>query len=280
MYDQNSLLISGILFASMLIAIEVGYLLGRRNEAHVIESSRTHVSAIQASLLGVLALLLGFTFSLSLQRFDNRSQAVVDEANAIGTTYLRAQLLPATMRGEVQALLRHYIDLRVRAGGISLDKELQRDVIIAQTNKVLDELWGYARRAAEEDGRPMTAGLFIQSVNELIDSYGRRDAALMRHVPELVLFLLYGTFLLTGGVVGYAAGVGGHRPPFVVYILVVLIVVLTFIIVDLDRPRRGLIQVSQSSLINLGVAIDSAQSGGEQGLVPESAPRPAVTGRR
>jgi len=279
MYDQNSLMISGILFASMLIAIELGYLLGRRNEARVNESSRTHVGAIQASLLGVLALLLGFTFSLSLQRFDNRSQAVVDEANAIGTSYLRAQLLPTTIRGEVQTLLRHYVDLRVKAGEISLDKEEQRDVIIAQANKVLDELWGYARRAAEEDARPMTAGLFIQSVNDLIDSYGRRDAALIRHVPELVLFLLYGTFLLAGGVVGYAAGVGGHRPSLVTYILVMLIVVLTFIIVDLDRPRRGLIRVSQSSLIDLGVAIDSAQWGDNEGLVPGNAPRPAVTGR-
>jgi hypothetical protein len=280
MYDQNSLLISGILFASLLIAIEVGYVLGRRNHSRVDESSRTHVGALQASLLGVLALLLGFTFSLSLQRFDNRSLAVVDEANAIGTSYLRAQLLPTAMRGDVQTLLRHYVDLRVQAGEISLDKEQQRDVIITETNKVLDELWGYARRAAEEDGRPMTAGLFIQSVNDLIDSYGRRDAALMRHVPELILFLLFGTFLLTGGVVGYAAGVGGHRPPFVAYILVILIVVLTFIIVDLDRPRRGLIRVSQSSLVNLGVAIDSAQSGGDQELVPNDAPRPAVTGRR
>jgi uncharacterized membrane protein (Fun14 family) len=122
--------------------------------------------------------------------------------------------------------------------------------------------------------------LFIQALNELIDSYGRRDAALGRHVPELVLFLLYGTFLMTGGVVGFAAGVAGHRASIVTYILVILIVVLTFIIVDLDRPRRGLIQVSQSSLIDLGAAIDAAQSAGALGAVPEDVPRPAVTGRR
>jgi hypothetical protein len=280
MYDQNSLLISGILFVSMLIAIEVGYRFGRRVESRANESSRSHVGAIQASQLGILALLLGFTFSLALQRFDNRSQAVVDEANAIGTTYLRAQLLQDTIRGEVQTLLRRYVDLRVQAGAVALDHESKRDPIIAQTNKVLDDLWGYARRAAEEDGRAVTAGLFIQSLNELIDSYGRRDAALSRHVPELVLFLLYGTFILTGGVIGYAAGVAGHRTSFVTYILVMLIVVLTFIIVDLDRPRRGLIRVSQASLIDLGVAIDSAQSAGDQGLVPEDMPRPAVTGRR
>jgi hypothetical protein len=280
MYDQNSMLISGILFVSMLIAIEVGYHLGRRTEARTNESSRAHVGAIQASLLGVLALLLGFTFSLSLQRFDNRSQAVVDEANATGTTYLRAQLLATPMSGKVQSLLRRYVDLRVQAGAVSLDHEEQRQAMITETNKVLDDLWGYARRAADEDGRAVTAGLFIQSLNDLIDSYGRRDAALSRHVPELVLFLLYGTFLMTGGVVGYAAGVGGHRTSVVTYILVTLIVVLTFIIVDLDRPRRGFIRVSQSSLIDLGAAIDAAQSAGDQGLVPEYIPRPAVTGRR
>jgi CHASE2 domain-containing sensor protein len=202
----------------------------------------------------------------------------VEEANAIGTTYLRSQLLPTSMRGEAQVLLRRYVELRVHSGKISLDEEAQRDVIIGQTNKVLDDLWGYARRAAEEDGRAMTAGLFIQSLNELIDSYGRRDAALRRHVPELVLFLLYGTFLLTGGVVGYAAGVAGHRPSFATYILIVLIVVLTFIIVDLDRPRRGLITVSQTSLVDLASAIDSAQSPGNHDS--ENASRPAVTGRR
>jgi hypothetical protein len=280
MYDQNSLLISGVLFASMLIAIEVGYILGRRVETRANESSRTHVVAIQASLLGVLALLLGFTFSLSLQRFDSRSQAVVDEANAIGTTYLREQLLHTTINDEVRTLLRRYVDLRVQAGTVSLDNEAQRHAIIAKTNKVLDDLWGYARRVADEDGRAVSAGLFIQSVNDLIDSYGRRDAALSQHVPELVLFLLYGTFLMTGSVVGYASGVAGHRPPLVAYIMVMLIVVLTFIIVDLDRPRRGLIRVDQTSLIDLGTAIDLAQSAGDQGLVPEDAPRPAVTGRR
>jgi uncharacterized membrane protein (Fun14 family) len=124
----------------------------------------------------------------------------------------------------------------------------------------------------------VTSGLFIQSLNELIDSYGRRNAALNRHVPEVVLFLLYGTFLLTGGVVGYAAGVAGHRPSFATYILVVLIVIMAFIILDLDRPRRGLIKVDHKSLIELKVAIDAAQTVGAQS-VPMDTPRSAVTGR-
>ena len=112
-------------------------------------------------------------------------------------------------------------------------------------------LWSSARRALELDPNSYTPILFIESVNTLIDSFGKRDAALQRHVPEFVLMLLYVTFLMAGAIVGYACGVGGHRPSMASYIMVVLIVVLVFIILDLDRPRRGLIQVSQKSLVDL-----------------------------
>jgi uncharacterized membrane protein (Fun14 family) len=110
----------------------------------------------------------------------------------------------------------------------------------------------------------VTTGLFIQSLNETIDSYGRRDAALSRHVPEIIFFLLFATFVLTGGVIGYAAGAAGHRPSLASYILVVVIVILVFIIIDLDRPRRGVIRIDQSSMIHLKTAIDAAQSAGDR----------------
>jgi hypothetical protein len=106
--------------------------------------------------------------------------------------------------------------------------------------------------------------LFIQSLNEAIDSHGRRIAALNRHVPEPVLIILFGTFLMTCGVVGYAAGITGHRLSEVTYILVALIVVLAFIIMDIDRPRRGLIKVDQTSLSDLKVAVDADLSSATQ----------------
>jgi len=278
-YGLNSLFIAGVLFISMSIAIEVGYRIGRVKQASADEAIKAHINAIQASLLGVLALMLGFTFSLALQRFDSRSQAVVDEANAIGTTYLRAQLLPVSVREETQKLLQNYADLRVKVSGLSLDNETAREAFLFKANNVLDALWGCARKAAEEDNSPVTSGLFIQSLNETIDSYGRREAALNRHVPEIILFLLYGTFLMTGGIIGYSAGIAGHRPAMISYILVALIVVLAFIIADLDRPRRGLIKVDQTSLIQLKAAIDATQAAGTQPAVPANILRPAVTGR-
>lgn len=264
MYDLSSVTIAVVLFVSMALAIEAGYRIGRRHQVSANDSSKAHVNTIQASLLGILALLLGFTFSLSLQRYDSRSEAVVDEANAIGTAYLRAQLLPASVREDVRSLLRDYVDLRVAAGAVALDHRGERDALLARAAHAQGALWRYARQAAEEHASPVTSGLFIQALNELIDSYGRRDAELSRHVPETVLLLLYGTFLMAGVIVGYAAGTAGHRASFVAYVLVALIVLLVFIIIDLDRPRRGLIEVSQKSLTDLQAAMRAEQKPGSQ----------------
>ena len=261
MYNQNSILIAAVLFALLLIAVEVGYRLGLRNQPAVDEESRSHVNAFQASLLGVLALLLGFTFSLALQRFDSRSQAVVDESNAIGTTYLRSQLLPVSMQAEVQGLLRSYLDVRVQESTVTLSDLAGRQALLDQAGQYQNSLWHYAVLAAQEDKSPVTSGLFIQALNAMIDSFGSRNAALDRHVPEVVLFLLFAVFLLTWGIVGYAAGAAGHRPSKVAYLMLVLVVLLVFIIIDLDRPRRGLIEVDHRSLTTLQTAIDSGNYG-------------------
>jgi uncharacterized membrane protein (Fun14 family) len=274
MYGWNSLWIAGWLLTSMVATIEVGYRIGRRKTASANKATKDHINTIQGSMLGVLALLLAFSFSIAVQRFDNRNAAVVEEANAIGTTFLRAQLLPSSVRSDASKLLQRYVDLRVQASTISLNKDADRDELLSEANQVLGALWDCARRAAEENPNPVTAGLFIQSLNETIDSYGRRDATVRRHVPEVVLFLLFGTFVMAGGVLGYATGVAGHRPSSVSYMLVGLIIVLTFVIVDLDRPRRGLIRVDQTSLIDVKAVIDKALSASAQPAVPANGASP------
>ncbi|NWG38512.1 MAG: hypothetical protein HXY27_00890 [Hydrogenophilaceae bacterium] len=251
LYSLNSLLIAGILLFSMLVAIEAGHRIGRIFRPSASEPYKSQVNAVQASLLGVLALVLGFTFSLALQRFDSRSEALTDEANAIGTAYLRAQLLPDPVRSGVHKLLRDYLDLRLQEGQVSLADDAQRRILLLRAKRLQETLWQHAMQAAEIDNGVVTTGLFIQSLNEAIDSFGRRDDELRRHIPEEILLLLFLTFVVTGGVVGYSSGLSGHRPPLVVYIMVLLIVVLTFIIIDLDRPRRGLVTIDQDSLLEL-----------------------------
>lgn len=251
MYNHSSILIVALLLLALIIATEIGTRLGRRFFDGTDESTKSHISSIQGSILGVLALLLGFTFSLSLQRFDTRSAAVTFEANAIGTAMLRSDLISDSVRADVQDLLREYLDLRIEAGHISLDLGAERDAVVKESERVFDLLWLKATQAAEEDPSPVKSGLFLQSLNDLIDAYGSRDAALNRHVPETVLFLMFGTLILTASLVGYASGVGGHRASFAAYTLLTLIICLVFVIIDLDRPRRGLIEVSQVSLTDL-----------------------------
>ncbi len=250
MYRQNSVLIVAVLFALMVIAMEGGFRVGcRKSERHA-EAIR-QANAVLASMLGLLALLLAFTFSAALQRYEDRSLTVVAEANAIGTTYLRAQLLPAEIRDEVRALLRQYLDTRLQEGSVDSTEPERHESIIRRAKQLEAQLWSQAARAAEIDGRVVASGLYIQSLNELIDTSGTRNAALNRHVPEVVLLLLFATIVLTTATLGFSSGLAGHRVTLAAFVLMTLIALVVYLIVDLDRPRRGAIQVSHESMLSL-----------------------------
>lgn len=251
MYDHSSILICTVLFIAMLAALEAGTRIGRARQHGANESRKSQLSAVQGSLLGLLALLLGFTFSLALQRFDDRSRAVVDEANAIGTTLLRAETLDPAVRGEVTALLAEYVDLRARASSVTLADHDEREALLAAAVDMQAALWAQLGDVLAADDRTVTSGYYLQSLNEMIDSYGRRGAALDRHVPEPVLFLLFLTFLLVSLIVGITSGAANDRPPSAIMLMELLIVLLVFVIIDLDRPRRGLIEIDQSSITAL-----------------------------
>ena len=116
-YGCGSAAIATVLAAAMLAALELGYRLGTPRARTVSEALRSHINSVQASLLGLLTLIIGFTFSVALQHFDARSIAVVSEANAIGTTWLRSEMLNPDSRVAVRDLLRRYVDTRMEKGG-------------------------------------------------------------------------------------------------------------------------------------------------------------------
>jgi len=251
LYNFSSASIILILFFLILISNEIGYRLGTRATGGANEALKSQTNAIQASVLGLLALLLGFTFTMALQRFDTRSQAVVEESNAIGTAYLRTQLLPEPLHSETEALFRQYVDLRLIASKVDLTREDAWQELQGRIANIQDQLWLNALYAVNKDPSPVRTGLFVQAVNELIDAQGSRNGALKKHVPEVVLYLLFAVFILGGGVLGYACGLGGGRPWLATISLFALIALVVFIIVDLDRPRRGVIQVSQETMVEL-----------------------------
>lgn len=251
LYHFPSITVTIMLFILMILFNEIGFRIGRFIQNRTDTEIKTLTGAIQASILGLLALLLGFTFSMSMQRYDNRSQALIAEANAIGTALLRTQLLPERYQNEAAHLLQTYVDLRIAMGKIDLTKLEERKEYNTKISRLQNDLWSIAVHAAEMDPRPVTSGAFITSLNEVIDSQGRRNALLEMHVPDVVLFLLFIVFIASGGILGYSSGLSGKRvvaPTIMVSFLIALIV---FIIIDLDRPKRGLIQVNQNSMLML-----------------------------
>ena len=249
-YDRPEWLILLALLGLFVLAAELGYRLGRRRQAPS-EFVRAQVTSIQGALLGLFALLLGFTFAMALSRFDLRQQMVVREANAIGTAALRAQTLPGAERGGMLELFRSYVDVRVKtADGPNLFTP-GRQELDAEANRLQEQLWAHATAVAAADPRSIPAGLSIEALNALIDVKAERDAALANHVPESVLILLWGFAFLTIGVLGFGSGLAGARSGGTVTIFAVLIAVVILVIIDLDRPRRGVIQVHQTSMVQL-----------------------------
>lgn len=255
MYHLNTFIIAALALILLLIAVELGHRFGARRAATISSVLRDHINSVSGSLLGILALLLGFTFSLSLQRFDSRSDAVVYEANCIGTAYLRIDLLDAEYRAEARRLFAEYVQVRIADGSVSLVDLEERRRNASRTFELQKSMWHIVADAAHTKPESPKLGLFIQSLNEVFDSLDAREAALHRHVPGLVLTLLLITVILAGAVLGYAAGASGHRPSLIVHVMNVLIIIIVFIIFDLDRPRRGLIQVDQSPMTNLSSLI-------------------------
>lgn len=251
MYDINSVLIVVILFLVIMGANELGFRIGKFYQKNTDEELKSQTNSIQAGILGLLALLLGFTFNMALQRFDNRSQAQINEANAIGTALLRAELLPAPLKEQSKELLGQYIDLRLEIAQIDLTNKAERKIINKKTEVLQNKIWEVAVNATEIDPRPVTTGLYINSLNDVIDIQGKRNAILQQHVPEVILFLLFIVFVISGALMGYSSGLGLKRTLIPTTLMTFLIVLVVFIIIDLDRPKRGIIKVSQNAMEHL-----------------------------
>jgi hypothetical protein len=250
-YSDNELLLFFASLAALLLVFEVGYRFGERTERNIDEPTKAWITTIDQAVLGMLGLLLAFSFSMALQRFDTRKRLVVEEANAIGTTYLRAQWLPEPRRTEISKLLRQYVDLRLPADFPTHNKEEIVRQMTAQSDQLQDQLWSHAVEIAKRDPASPIAALFIATLNETIDLQTKRLAAFNNHVPAIILLLLYLFAAFSILVAGYVSGFRSRQSLFVMFAMIGLLTFFLFVIVDLDRPQLGFITVSQESLIGL-----------------------------
>ncbi|MGD0216244.1 MAG: hypothetical protein ABSC45_01870 [Desulfobaccales bacterium] len=249
-YDVNLWLIMVAGTGFFLLATEAGFLLGRRSQATIGDHQISQIYTIQAAALGLLALLLGFTFSMAVSRYDARKQVVLEESNAIGTTFLRAQLLPEPPREEVSNLLRRYVEVRLEFYEAGNNQKILREVK-DKTERLQNQLWTDGAALGEKDPRAVTTGLFLQSLNEMIDLNAKRISALENHVPVVTLVLLYFVAIMATGLIGYGCGLSGVRKFFVTIILSILISAVIMVIIDLNRPSMGLIRVNQQRMLDL-----------------------------
>jgi hypothetical protein len=258
LYDLDLWLIWGGSVILFILLAEAGYRLGYLSRGKFDDNGKSQLGTVQGAILGLLALLLGFTFAMAMSRYDVRKQLVLDEANAIGTTYLRAQLFPEPRRQEVSNLLRRYVDVRLEFSKADNDQKKIQEAK-NKTEQVQNQLWSFGTAWGKEEPRSIPMGLFLRSLNDVIGLHAKRVTALENHVPEIILVLLYFVAMAAVGLLGYGCGVGGTRNLLVNTLVPIIIAAVILVIIDLDRPRRGLIRVSQQSMMDLRRSLNGSQ---------------------
>jgi hypothetical protein len=236
-----------VLFAVLLGATGLGIFLGHRVR-HLSDTLKEPFGILQGALLGLVGLLLAFGLSLAVSRYETRRANVVAEANAIGTTYLRAQTLAEPMRSRSMELLVDYTEAALRLSDAVPGSDEAGEAVAAEA-AIERQLWSLAGEALDQQPVASAPRLYVETLNEMIDDEAARVASLSNRVPTAVLLLdIFGAAMALGLLGAYLA-IAGRGVPAVV-LASVLIVFLLLVTADLDRPTRGLIQVPDTPLAN------------------------------
>lgn len=251
LYERSEVLILVGLLAVFALSGSLGHWIGLRSRKGDTEVNRTQVFSITAAILALLSLLLGFTFAMALSRFEYRKLMVVQESNAIGAAALRSHLLPASRQVELDPLFRRYVEIRLGSVLQTEQRSTARERLDAEAREIHRKLWAIAASEALTAPASIPLGLFVQSVNDLIDMKAQRDVGVANHVPESALFFLLGLAVLAAGFLGYGDGLSGSRSPTSTAAFSLIVALVILLIIDIDRPQRGLARVSQGSMIEL-----------------------------
>lgn len=239
----------------LLLSHEVGFRLRAGDRDKNEQDWEKQIEETRNQIAVLLSLLLGFTLSMALTRFDNRKQLVVDEANAIGTVSLRAMMQPEPTRTKAAGLLRDYVDTRLAVFGNATD-DAGREANAQHAKQIQNELWAGAVAVSQQSPTPITS-IYAQSLNEMIDLDGKRVAAVNNRIPADIWFLLGILSILTTIVVGYGQR---RRSALPTLVPVLMIAIAMSLIADLDTPTSGLIQVSQKSMRSLAADLKAQMS--------------------
>jgi hypothetical protein len=231
----------------VLVCLQVGLRVGRRRQRNA-QGKLEGSGAMVGAAMGLLAFMLAFTFNNAASRFDNRKALVIEEANAIGTTWLRAGFLDETHRAAMRGLLRDYVDLRVKVALGEVDVEGG----LRQTDVMQDQMWAIAEETGRRDSGSITTGLFIQALNDVIDIHLKRlTVGIRNRVPATIWVTLYLLLFVGMIMMGIQLGLSPSRHFFLELALAATFSLVLLLIADLDRPQEGLMRVSQQAMVDL-----------------------------
>ena len=250
-----------IVFAVLLIFLvglsELAWRMGVARRPKKSEAEKES-GTVKSAVLALLGLLLGFSFALAGTRHEARRELLVEEANSIGTTVRRAQLLPEPHGSNVAQLLREYVPLRIEA---HREAQFSDKFVTArkQSAELQDRIWAEAVAAAAERPSPITAS-FIASLSETIDLEAKRVAAKRNHVPGAVWLLLLCVAGCGLWLVSYPAGTSGRQSVPERFVFPILIAIVIAIITDIDTPRAGLISLDERPLLEINETLRGASA--------------------
>ena len=243
--NQYSMLL--VLFVALIACCIVGRWLGLKSSSSRSADAKSFAMTILGGSLGLMGLILGFTFSMAVNRYHDGKQLVASEANAVGTAYLRSKTLPQDEQQQTQVLFVRYADTLLEHYALTPDMTLFEDSL-KSINAAQLGLWSRAITLSERNPQMVPTGIYLQALNEMFDRAADREQFIRHRVPEVIFALLVVSALLTMGLSGYVSGLADGRGLLMTSVFALLIVMVIGIIIDLDRPRRGLIQVDATLL--------------------------------
>jgi hypothetical protein len=214
------------------------------------EDEREDFGVVEAAILTLLGLLIGFTFSMAISRYDQRKNYEEEEANAIGTEYLRAELLPAADAAKVQGLLKKYLEQRILF--YEVRDLVQLEQINATTARLQTELWSSVREPAAAQPTPVAA-IVASGMNDVLNTQGYTQAAWWNRIPAAAWLLMAALAIGCNVLIGYGER---KRNRLLLMVLPLAVSISFFLIADIDSPRRGLISVTPQNLLSLSESLN------------------------
>jgi hypothetical protein len=247
---DTPLLLFVVSFLALWLSARVGAALRARLRP-LAEGERQDYDMVITATLTLLGLLIGFTFSMAISRYDQRKNYEEEEANAIGTEYLRAELLPPEDTISVQKLLKKYVEQRIQFYKTRDPRRLVQ--VNADTNETENELWSVVRRAAAAQSTPPVT-LAVSGMNDVINSQGYTQAAWWNRIPIAAWALMAAIAVCCNMLMGYAAH--GSKT-FALWILPIAVATSFLLIADIDSPRWGLIRLQPQNLTSLSQSLQN-----------------------